>query len=575
MEMKNEDQKKLNKDEKMEKLNKDEIAMLPLGGAQEIGSCFLYNYHGKWLMVDLGVSFADDLVPGAEVVMPDISFIEEHKKDLLGLVITHGHEDHLGGIPYLWDRLRCPIYCTKFASKLIINKLMEKGIFDKKKLMVKEQGERFMVGDFDLEFMSITHSIPEANFLIMRTQAGNLIHTGDWNIDENPLIGEAPDFDFLEKLGKEGLLAVVGDSIGADSSIRIGSEREVRENLKKEIAKYKGRVVVTCFASNVSRLESVYMAAIATGRKPILVGRSMWKIYEAAQACGYLLDCNFLEESDAEDFSDNEILFIMTGSQGEPNAVLWRVANREHRSIRLRPSDTVIFSSRVIPGNEDKVERLKTALIDGGAKVVSWKETPNIHVGGHAAADEIKRMYEILKPETVIPIMGEPQHLRAHAAIARECKVPNVQIVQNGEILKLKAGSSPEKIDMVPTGIIALDGNRLIGAAEESVVFKQRRKASYNGVCFVTVAFDGKLKMLGKPDISLIGLADEDDEFFIAELVQDSVKLALEGMRKELKKGEKVNDQVVTENLRVAVRRAFMSNFEKKPEVKIHALLID
>lgn len=558
----------------MKALGKDEIALLPLGGAQEIGSCFLYNYHGKWLMVDLGVTFSDDLVPGAEAVMPDITFIEEHKKDLLGLVITHGHEDHLGGIPYLWDRLRCPIYATPFAGRLIADKLLEKGLYDKKKLIIKNQGDRFEIGDYDLEFFSVNHSIPEPNFLIIRTKAGTLIHTGDWNIDEHPLIGEPPDFKALKKIGDEGVLAVVGDSVGADNEERVGSEREVREHLKKEVAKYKGRVFVTCFASNVSRLESVYEAAKATNRQPILIGRSMWKIYKAAQDCGYLQNCNFLEESDAEDFPDSELLFVMTGSQGEPNAVLWRVANREHRSIRLRPSDTVIFSSRVIPGNEEKVEKVKTALIDAGVKVISWKEKPNIHVAGHAAAAEIKRMYDLLKPETVIPVMGEPFHLRAHAEVAKKCGVKNVPIIQNGELIKLAHGKTPEKIEDVETGIIALDGNRLIASAEDSPVFRQRRKASYNGVCFVTVAVDSKLKLLGPPDISFVGLTDEEDEDFVAEIMEDSVRFAIEGLRKEMKKGDKVRDDVVAETVRIAVRRAFMHNFEKKPEVKVHAILV-
>ncbi|MCX8502223.1 MAG: ribonuclease J, partial [Alphaproteobacteria bacterium] len=398
---------------------RNELLFVPLGGCGEIGmNLNLFFYGGKWLMVDLGVSFGEKL-PGIDVVMPDPRFIAERKENLVGLVVTHGHEDHIGAIPHLWRQLRCPIYATPFTAALVRRKLDEAGLTREVKLQIIPVGGSFDLDPFKIEYIAMTHSIVESHALAIRTPVGTVLHSGDWKFDPAPQLGKLSDRSRLEALGNEGIVAMIGDSTNVFKPGVAGSEADVKLALHDHVKKAKGRVAIACFASNVARVQSAAEAGRAAGRQVALVGRSMWRIDECARETGYWAKMpHFLSEDDIIDLPPERVLLICTGSQGEPRAALARIANGTHQRVFLEDGDTVIFSSRIIPGNEKEIYQLQDQLIDRGVKVISDEDHPEVHVSGHPAREELLEMMRLVKPATLVPVHGEPRHLAEHLTLA-------------------------------------------------------------------------------------------------------------------------------------------------------------
>ena len=388
---------------------KNDFVFTPLGGAEKIGmNLYLYGYQDQWLMVDCGIAFGNEETAGVDILMPDIRFISKQKDKLVGLVLTHVHEDHFGAISYLWKELGCPIYTTPFGARMLEDKLTEAGLLGKVPLHEIKNKRRLEIGVFDIEFIHMTHSIPEANAIAIRTPEANILHTGDWKLDPEPLIGPATDFDSLKTFASEGITAVVGDSTGTLNDDYAGSEGKVRQSFIELFKKYKHKkIAVTCFASNVVRVESIAMAAKLNGRKVALVGRSLWRAVGAAQACGYLKDVDFMEADEAEVLANDEVLYICTGSQGEKEAALSRIAHDSHKNLKLREDDLIIFSSRVIPGNEMRILDLQNHLTELGLKIITCHDE-FVHVSGHGSREEITELYTLLQPQSVLPVHGEP-----------------------------------------------------------------------------------------------------------------------------------------------------------------------
>ena len=545
-----------------------ELVFLPLGGVGEIGmNLGLYGYGDKWLMVDLGITFGDETTPGIEVFMPDPAFIVERRKDLLGIVLTHGHEDHLGAIAHLWPQLRCPVYATGFSASLLKGKLQEAGLTGEVEIRPVAQGDTVAIGPFSVEWVAQTHSIPEPNSLAIKTPLGTVIHTGDWKFDPDPVVGSVADTARLEALGDEGVLAVVGDSTNVFNKGVTGSESAVRESLIELFGHYKKRIAVACFATNVARVESIAVAAAAHDRHVALAGRSLWKIDKAARENGYLRDIPpFLDEDDAAHLPEDKVVYICTGSQGEPRAALARIASDNHPHITLGEGDVVIFSSRVIPGNEKEIFKIQNMLVRQGVEVVTEKDH-FVHVSGHPGREDMTKLYGLLRPQIAVPVHGELRHLQEHAELARLCQVPKQVVIGNGDMLKLAPGE-PEIVNVVQTGRLAIDGTRLVSA--DSVLLKDRNKMVFNGSAVVTVVFDRTGKMLGEPQVTAIGLLDPEHEAEEHEAVVEAVKEAIA----ELPASARRDDEVTREAVRLAVRRHLKKSHGKKPLTDVHLVRV-
>src|SRR6201997_5534398 len=502
------------------------LYFVPLGGAGEIGmNLNLYGYGGEWLILDCGVTFGDDSQPGLEVVMPAPGFIVERRDRLLGIVATHAHEDHIGAIPYLWNELRCPVWATPFTASLLHAKLLEAGIADKVRINVVPMSGRFSVGPFDLELITLTHSIPEPNAVALRTPVGTVLHTGDWKFDPDPLIGSTADESALRRLGDEGVLAMVGDSTNALRPGTSGSGAGLRRSLIDLVGRYDARVAVACFASNVARIETIARAAAAHGRDVALVGRSLWRIDKAARENGYLADLpRFLTEDEASYIPRDKIVLICTGSQGEPRAALARIGREDHPNIVLETGDVVIFSSRIIPGNEKAINRLQNALVRLGVEIVT-EEDHFVHVSGHPARDELVRMYQMVRPRVAIPVHGEARHLIAHAQLAQECQVQQPLIIQNGDVVRL----TPEGaaiVDEVPVGRLASDGKGLLPL--DGTTLKDRRRATFNGTAVATLVLDRQGRAIAPATISLIGVVEPTAAEAATTVLRTAVERALD-----------------------------------------------
>ncbi len=567
----------------MRKRGGEALYFLPLGGAGEIGmNLNLYRYAGKWLMVDLGVTFGDDSTPGVEVITPDPSFIEEHRDDLLGLVLTHAHEDHLGAVPYLWRRLRCPVWATGFAASMLRRKLEEVGLAGEVPITVVGPSGRVQIGPFDVEYISITHSIPESNALAIRTPAGTVLHTGDWKFDPEPLVGEATDEAAFKRFGDENILALVGDSTNALQPGHSGSEADVRRALVELFGRFSQRVAVACFASNVARLETVAVAAAAHGRDVALVGRSLWRINEAARENGYLKDVRpFLDEVDAGYMPRERIVLLCTGSQGESRAALARIAADEHPHVVLEGGDVAIFSSRVIPGNERAIRRLQNRLAAMGVELVTAEESgpldlaPDhptetvpgpIHVSGHPCRDELTRMYQLVRPRIAIPVHGETRHMEAHAVLARACQVPHALIPANGQLIRLDP-DGPEVVEQVQAGRLALDGQELIPLG--GALMRSRTRMLWNGAIVATVALDRRGRLMTPPQIAAPGLIDPAAEGDgLARALVAAIEQAIRALP------GKADDARVKEAARRAIRRTVALLRGKKPATDVHLVRI-
>ena len=446
---------------------KDELLFVPLGGTGEIGmNLNLYGHAGKWLMVDLGVMFRDKSAYGLEVIMPDPVFIAERSGDLAGLVLTHAHEDHIGAVPYLWPRLRCPIYATPFTASVVARKLKQAGLDRRAPITELPMSSKFDVGPFAIELVTLTHSIPEPNAVVIRTPLGTIVHTGDWKLDPDPLVGRCVDEATLVDVGQSGVLATICDSTNALVAGRSGSEADLRKSLVELVGRFDQRVVVGCFASNIARLETLSHVAETNGRHAALVGRSLWRMHDAARENGYLANTPaFLTANEASYLPRDKVLLICTGSQGEPRAALPRIAAGHHPEIVLDAGDTAIFSSRIIPGNEAAIERLQARLREQGIAVIATDDE-FVHVSGHPARDELRQMYRWLNPHVAIPVHGEPAHLDAHAGLARDCGVPNVLRIENGDMVRLAPGPA-RVIGSVSTGRLGVERGRLVPLASD------------------------------------------------------------------------------------------------------------
>jgi len=547
----------------------DQLTFLPLGGAGEIGmNLNLYGFGPEdretWVMVDLGITFGNGAQPGVDVIMPDPSFIEDRRDRLAGLVLTHAHEDHLGAVPYLWERLQCPIYATPFTISILKRKLGETEFGYKVEIIEVPLGGRFTVGPFDMELITLTHSIPEPNAIAIRTPVGTVLHTGDWKFDPGPVIGDAPDKEALSKLGDEGVLALVCDSTNVFTPGKSGSEADLLDSLSQLIGECQGRVAVACFATNVARLETITRAAAANGRDVVLAGRSLWRINDAARENGYLDDiAAFIDKEDAGHIPDDKLLIICTGSQGEPRAALSRIAANDHRHITLRAGDTVIFSARSIPGNEASIGVLQNRLVRNGVRLVTARDH-FIHVSGHPARDELAQMYQLSRPQIAVPVHGERRHLEEHAKLALVCQVPKAIVAENGTLVRLgpnEAGIRGE----VESGRLALDGNRLVAMDGELV--RGRTRALYNGSVVLSAVLDGDGEWAAEPELSTIGVLETGEEN-IAEAAIDAARQAL----KSLSAKKRMNDGEVRETLRIAVRRTFRKTLDKNAQTTAHLI---
>lgn len=544
----------------------EELLFLALGGAGEIGmNLNLYGTAGKWLMVDLGIGFADSTMAGVEVVMPDPEFIVDRRDDLVGIVLTHAHEDHLGAVADLWPRLKAPVYATPFAASVLKRKLIDAGLRDQVPVTEIPLRGKFSLAPFELEMITMTHSILEPNAMAIRTKFGTIFHTGDWKIDPEPLLGELTDEAMLKRIGDEGALAMVCDSTNVFVEGEAGSESTVRKNLEALVRGHAGRVAVTCFASNLARVESIALAAVAAGRHPVLSGRALARMLESAQECGYLLDFpECVPEKQAGYLPRDKVLFICTGSQGEPRAAMSKLAGGEHRDLVLEAGDTAIFSSRVIPGNEHSVGRLQNALIARGVKVITDREA-DIHVSGHPARDELVRVYQWVRPKIALPVHGEVRHMMEHAELAKACQVPETVIAPNGTLVRLAPGPA-EVIDHVFSGRLARDGDTLIPLDGESL--RERRKLLWNGAAAATLVVDNRGRPLAPPKVSLRGIDDADGE------LQEAIEDALEEMLADLNAAERGDDRRIEEAARQAVRRVVRAHLGKKPLTDVHIVRI-
>ncbi|MEQ8195599.1 MAG: ribonuclease J [Rhodospirillales bacterium] len=554
------------------KKDSEELVFLPLGGAGEIGmNLNLYGYappdKHRWLMVDRGVTFGDGFPPGADVIMPDPTFIEKRRDRLDGLILTHAHEDHLGAVPYLWERLQCPVYATPFTVSLLKRKLQEVGLLNKVPIHQVDLSSRFTVGAFDLELITLTHSIPEPNAIAIRSPLGTVMHTGDWKLDPGPVVGDTADEKRLKSVGDEGVLAIVCDSTNVFQPGTSGSEADLQESLNALIGKCKKRVLVTCFASNVARLETIAKAARANGRDVVLAGRSLRRIVEAARENGYLRDVPaFLDEDDAGYLPEDKCLIICTGSQGEPRAALWRIATGDHPRIHIEAGDTVIFSSKIIPGNEIPIGRVHNELAHRGIELITEQDA-FVHVSGHPNRDELVRMYQHIRPRIAVPVHGEIRHLHEHAALARACQVAETHVTANGTMVRLAPGPS-EIIEHVPAGRCLLEGNRVVPM--DGNLMRSRQRSLYNGAVTVGIAVNANGKLVSEPQITTLGLLDDDEGDIEAQIKEISAAAV-----KRLPLKERRRDEAVTEAVRIAVRRAFREMLNKKPVTSVHVFRID
>lgn len=547
----------------------DELVFLPLGGAGEIGmNLNLYGYgppsHRQWLVVDLGITFASGDPPGVTVMMPDPAYLEERREDLAGILLTHAHEDHLGAVAYLWPRLRCPVYATRFALAVLSRKLAEAGIAHEVPIIEVPLAGRVRIGPFDIELVTLTHSIPEPNAVALRTPCGTVLHTGDWKLDPDPVVGEEADVAALRRIGDEGVLALVCDSTNALETGSSGAEGELYASLLEIVKDCRQRVAVTAFASNIARLKTLGAVAAATGRRLALAGASLKRNVTAARECGYLTELpEALDEAAGAALPRHEVLLICTGSQGEGNAALARLAFGTHPRLVLEEGDAVVFSARVIPGHELGVARLHNALLRRGCRVITHREAM-VHVSGHPAEDELREMYRLVRPRIAVPVHGELRHLRRHAGIARDCGVGEVVTVENGGLVRL----APEPagiVETVPSGRLALEGARLVRV--DGNLVRERTKAIYRGVVFATVAVNNGGGLLKDPLLATVGLIEDGEE-----MANTRVRAAIANAIADIPAPARGDDDVLREAVRSAIRRSFRELFEKKPLTYVHVV---
>ena len=554
-------------------MEKEDFIFCPLGGSGEIGmnmNLFAYGKpeNRKWIIVDIGVTFADDTIPGIDLIYPDPGFITDKKNDLLGLVLTHAHEDHIGAIAHIWPKLLCDIYATPFTSVLIKEKFKEKKIDISNKLKIVQLNGNIQLGPFDIEFVTLTHSILEPNGLSINTPSGTVLHTGDWKIDPNPLIGNKINEAKLKKIGEKGVLAMICDSTNVFSPGRSGSEGDVRKSLLKIMENKKKRIIVTSFASNVARMESVFYCAEKTGRQISLVGRSMHRIYKAARQCGYLN--NVIEPVDSRDVKNIErkkIVYLCTGSQGEPNGAMTRISNYIHPDVMIEKEDTVIFSSKIIPGNEKKLYKLHNQLVKNEIDVVS-EDNEFVHVSGHPNREDLKDMYNWVKPKCVIPVHGEHRHMIEHINFAKEMQVLHPLQIENGDIVQLYPGDKPKINDKAPVGRMYVDGK--ISIEEDAQSLKERINISYNGFVEITILINNSGDVTKNPIISFKGIpSNGEDTNFVFDLIDQ-----IRGICKTFSLKNSKQEQNLIEAIKTNCRKTIKNKTGKRPYTNVNLVRI-
>ena len=546
---------------------KNEILFSPIGGVGQIGMNFyLYGTQGKWIIVDLGITFGNsEETPGIDIILPNPEFVKKNKKNLLGIIITHAHMDHIGAVGHLWPQLQCPVYATPFAAAVLKRNLKELKI---KPNFLKNIAldSNFKLGPFEIDVISTTHSIPEPNALGIKTKFGNILHTGDWKIDPEPLVGRNFNQKKLESFGKKGVLAIVSDSTNSNVEGHSGSEQKLRESLIKIINKTRNRIAITSFSSNLARLETFAHIAKESGKAAALCGRSLWTMYKAALDSGYLKNIKpFLDEREAMEYPREQILLICTGSQGEPRAALSRIANDMHQNIFLEEGDTVIFSSKVIPGNERSITKVQNDLKERNINVVTESDE-FVHVSGHPHIEELKKMYNWIKPEIVIPVHGEYHHLKGNVEIAKKCGIKTGLILKNGLLLKIGPGE-PKVIGTIPSGRLMLDGKKIIPINEEAI--KNRKKMLYNGTILISLALNKDNKIISKPVISSKGFFNNQNIKIFENNLKNNIHLFL----KELN-NKKFIDELLKEKINAFTRKFFKKSLDMKPIIEIHIIKI-
>ncbi len=545
---------------------KSELVFLPLGGIGEIGlNVYLYGIgpaeDRQWLMIDCGITFPDDTEPGVDVVLPDLRFIEEERKSLAGILITHAHEDHIGAVAEMWPRLRVPVYVTKFAAHLLRGKLQEHSHRDEVPIIEMAQGARFNIGPFDVDLVTVSHSIPECNAVFLRTPAGNVLHTGDWKFDDTPGFGDPTDEAKLARLGEEGVRVLVCDSTNALLDGTSATEEAVAENLKVVIGKAKGRIAITAFASNVARLIAIGEAARAAGRELVLVGRSMHRITEAARETGLWPEhLTYLDQENFGSIPRDKVAALVTGSQGESQAALARIAKGEHPFVKFDRGDSIVFSSRTIPGNEDAVIRIQNQLADRGITIVTEAPDGAIHASGHPRRGELTRMYRLTRPHYALPMHGEPRHLEGHAAFAEAHGIMAVRGVRDGRLFHLGPGD-PHLIDAdVPIGRLYRDGNLVLQAGDPAIV--QRKRLSWNGHVAVSVVIQRNGEMAADPEIDVTGVPSCDASGLdMGERALSAVYNAVES----IPRGKRKDRELIRDAVKRSVRAEMKLVWGKKP----------
>ena len=549
-------------------MSKEELIFCPLGGSGEIGmnmNLFAYGSetNQKWIIVDMGVTFADDSIPGVDLIYPDPGFIIDKKDDLLGIVLTHAHEDHIGAISHIWPDLKCNIYATPFTAVLIKEKFKEKKIDITKNLKIVDLNGSIKLGSFNIEFVTLTHSILEPNGLSIKTPVGTILHTGDWKVDPNPLIGEKVNEKKLKEIGNEKVLAMICDSTNVFNLGRAGSESDVRDSLLKIMSLKSKRIVVTSFASNVARMESIFYCAEKINREISLVGRSMNRIFKAARQCGYLKNIKDpIDPREAKKFPREKIVYLCTGSQGEPMGAMKRIIKGIHPDVFLEKNDVIIFSSKIIPGNEKKLYSLHNDIIKQDIELVT-EETDFVHVSGHPNREDLKDMYNWVKPNSIIPVHGEHRHMNEHMKFAKEMQIPHALRVENGDIIRIFPGDNPSIIDKAPSGRMYLDGS--VGVGEDSQSIKERRKLSQNGYLEITLILNNSGK-LNKPIISYRGIPENLFDEKIIFKVEDEIFNTCKMFSMKNKNQEKN----LIESLKQNCRRIIRDKTGKKPFTNIN-----
>jgi ribonuclease J len=536
-------------------LDPNELHFIPLGGAEQFGVNFnVYHTSGKFLAIDCGIGFADHTLPNVDILLPDPTFLEARKENLVGLVITHAHEDHIGAVAHLWPRLKCPVYCTKFTAMVLREKIHDFPNSSSMPIVEIMAGKMIDLHPFRLHFLNVSHSIPEPVATIIETSHGRVLHTGDWNLDPNPVMGHRTEQKTFKNIGEAGLLAYVGDSTNAPVLGHSKSESEVEIGLQSLFTEQTGRIAITIFASNIARIHSIAKAAESVGRSVCVLGRSLHRMIGCAKSCGYLGDLqNFVEEFDLKFISGEKLVVIATGSQGEAMAALSRLSRGEWPQIKMSKGDTVIFSSRAIPGNETEINAVKNNFSGGGVKVIDPDSTTHkIHVSGHPYAGDIHKMLTWTKPNIVVPVHGERVMLEAHASIARDLNVPHVIVPTNGAVIQL-SGDNPRTIDHIETGTLAVEPNRVVRSDHKSI--SERRKLQFSGAAMISMA-----------QITLMGLADDSED---GKLTKDLHKIIEDSL-------EKATEDVTSldEFIRAACRRHLTQVFGFKPKVSVHILTI-